>query len=290
MRYNPVGEEAMSEEDGALPLDLAPSKSWRRFVPSWLRSLIWVDSAEKYDAFLSYSWKSDSKVAPVIQSLIQQFLRPFYKLRAKTVFRDLSCLPVGSSLEAELYDRLDRSSHLVVLASPEAALSEGMEIEARYWFSRPRNGQVLIIISSGDYQTWEEIREHLVPPTVRDSLQSAPVWASVKDHRATIVASPTNHQLRGELIEDLKQVLLRFYPGRDWGQLRGQERKQRRRLIWVLSAAALSFLVLALTAVGFARSAREQLRAVRGRELLLQAQYLLRSEPDQVGLAGLSVT
>jgi hypothetical protein len=120
MRYNPVGEEAMSEEDGALPLDLAPSKSWRRFVPSWLRSLIWVDSAEKYDAFLSYSWKSDSKVAPVIQSLIQQFLRPFYKLRAKTVFRDLSCLPVGSSLEAELYDRLDRSSHLVVLASPQS--------------------------------------------------------------------------------------------------------------------------------------------------------------------------
>src|ERR1017187_2165234 len=83
-------------------LDLAPPQKWRRFVPRWLRSLIWVDSAGSYDAFLSYSWKSDSKVAPVIQSVIQRFLCPWFKLRAKTVFRDLSCLPAGLSLEAEL--------------------------------------------------------------------------------------------------------------------------------------------------------------------------------------------
>jgi hypothetical protein len=28
-----------------------------------VRSLVWVDSADKYDAFLSYSWKHDSKAA-----------------------------------------------------------------------------------------------------------------------------------------------------------------------------------------------------------------------------------
>ena len=82
-------------------LDLAKPKAWRRFAPLWLRSLIWVDSAQSYDAFLSYSWKADSNVAPVIQSLIQQFLRPWYKFRAKTVFRDLACLPAGSSLKEE---------------------------------------------------------------------------------------------------------------------------------------------------------------------------------------------
>jgi hypothetical protein len=120
----------------AAPLDLAPRRPWRRFLPLWLRSLIWVDSAQKYDAFLSYSWKSDSKVAPLIQSVLQQFLCPWYRSRAKTVFRDLSCLPAGSSLENELHDRLDRSKHLIVLASPDAATSNGMEMEAQYWFSR----------------------------------------------------------------------------------------------------------------------------------------------------------
>ena|ERR1700730_3312348 len=98
-------------------LDLAPPKAWRRFVPLRVRSLIWIDSAQNYDAFLSYSWKADSKVAPVIQSLLQQFLRPWYKLRAQTVFRDLSCLPAGSSLEAELFERLDRSKHPPTMAA-----------------------------------------------------------------------------------------------------------------------------------------------------------------------------
>jgi len=50
-------------------------------------------------------------------------LRPWYKVRAKNVFRDLSCLPAGSSLEAELFARLDQSDHLIVLACPETARS-----------------------------------------------------------------------------------------------------------------------------------------------------------------------
>src|SRR5262249_42956194 len=155
---------------------LAPPKAWRRFVPLWLRSLIWIDSAENYDAFLSYSWKADSKVAPVIQSLIQQFLRPWYKFRAKTVFRDLACLPAGSSLEDELRERLDRSSHLIVLASLEAASSHGMEFEAAHWFSRPRSGEVLIIVTSGGCTTWEEIRSRLLPQAIRNKLVTEPLW------------------------------------------------------------------------------------------------------------------
>jgi hypothetical protein len=110
-------------------------------------------------------------------------LRPWYKLRAKTVFRDLSCLPAGSSLEAEVFERLDRSKHLIVLASPEAAVSRGMEIEAQYWFNRPRSMQVLIIVSSGKCETWEEIRTHLLPSAVRDSLTSEPLWAPLQHRR-----------------------------------------------------------------------------------------------------------
>jgi hypothetical protein len=137
----------------ALPshaLDVARPKRWRRLVPRWLRSLIWVDAASRYDAFLSYSWTADSTAAPTLQSVIQRFLCPWYRVRAKTVFRDLSSLPASSSLEAELFDRLDRSIHLIALACPEAAKSKGMEMEARHWFSRQRTGQVLIIVTQGE--------------------------------------------------------------------------------------------------------------------------------------------
>ena len=243
----------------ASSLDLAPPKSWRRCVPFWLRSLIWIDSAQKYDAFLSYSWKTDGNIAPVIQSVIQRFLCPWYRFRAKTVFRDLSCLPAGSSLEAELFNRLDRSDHLIVLASPEAAVSRGMEIEARHWFSCSRDGQVLLVVTSGDCETWQEIRDHLLPPAIKANLTSEPLWIRLQHRRNEILANPNGHQLRGELTEDLKQLLLRFYPNRDWGQLRGEERSQRRRVMALLWGIALGFLALALVAFGFANTSRDRL-------------------------------
>jgi hypothetical protein len=246
-------------------LDLAPPKSWRQFVPLWLRSLIWVDAAEKYDAFLSYSWKSDSKVAPVIQTVIQNFLCPWYKTRALTVFRDLSCLPAGSNLEAELFDRLDKSTHLIVLASPEAKSSHGMEIEAKHWFSRPRKGQVLIVVTSGEYNGWEQIRDHLLPPVMAHNLTAEPLLISLQKRRARILDSPSEHQLRAELVDDLNQILLCFYPGRNWDELRGEERLQRRRawhLVW--GVIALLLLLLA-SAIGAALYAREQYAAAEER-------------------------
>jgi hypothetical protein len=133
-----------------------------------------------------------------------------------------------------------------------------MEIEARHWFSDLRNGQVVIIVSSGDCETWEEIRDHLLPPAVRNNLASEPLWVPLQHHRHKILANPNHYQLREELIEDLKQVLLRFYPARDWGQLRGEERSQRRRAIGILSGVALLFLVLAVAAIGFARYTEKQ--------------------------------
>ncbi|NGZ09595.1 MAG: hypothetical protein CV088_09430 [Nitrospira sp. LK70] len=289
------GAQLLTSPSAAPTLDLAPPKSWHRFIPPWLRSLLWVDSIEKYDALLSYSWKSDSKVAPVIQSVIQSFLRPWYKFRAKSVFRDLSSLPAGSSLEAELCDRLDRSTHLIVLASPEAAASQGMEMEARHWFSRPRDGQVLVLISSGDFRTWEDIRDQLLPPTLTKNLRTEPLWISLLHRREGMLANSDDPQFRGELTEDLKQLLLRFYPGHDWDQLRGQERLQRQRAKWLLSGVILVLLTLLGTATKFwwdARGQRAQAELQRDKAraqlLAMQARRVGRAtqSPDEFALAG----
>jgi hypothetical protein len=276
-------------------LDLKPPKTWRRFVPSWLRSLIWVDSAGRYDAFLSYSWKSDSEIAPAVQSVLQSFLCPWYKLRAKTVFRDLSCLPAGSSLESELFERLDRSAHLIVLASPEASLSRGMEMEARHWFSSPRDGQVLVIVTRGEVEGWDSMRSHLLPPTVQNNLTREPLWIPLQHRRNQILADAKSHEVHSQLIEDLKQVILCLYPERDWGQLRGEERKQRRRAIGLISGVALLLLALAIAAAGFAFYAQTQRRtavAAQGRALEELKEVIRRLElqgasndPTQVSLA-----
>jgi len=269
------------------PLDLAPHKAWRRFVPAWLRAMIWVDSSGSYDAFLSYSWKSDSKLAPAIQSVIQRFLCPWYKLRAKTVFRDLSCLPAGSSLENELFDRLDRSTHLIVLASPAASRSHGMEIEARHWFSRPRDGQILIIVTDGECNTWEGIRELLLPPALRNNLADEALWVPLQNRRDQILENPNSRQTRKELIEDLKQILLRFYPESDWGELRGEESKQRKCALGLLSGVALLFVALALLAVWFEKSAKKQGLIAESRSLAAKAEQTV--EQDQPAALDLAI-
>src|SRR6266481_3228618 len=129
----PTEKPTFSTED---PSDLPPPPPrWRSILPAWIRGLIWVEENDSFDAFLSYSWAADSKVAPTIQSVLQRFLCPWYKPRARRIFRDLAYLPVSSSLSESLKVRLDASKHLIVLATPEAAKSEGMAFEADYWFS-----------------------------------------------------------------------------------------------------------------------------------------------------------
>jgi tetratricopeptide (TPR) repeat protein len=233
-----------------LNLDIAPPSRWRRFVPSWLRSLIWSDSAADYDAFLSYSWAADKEIAPVIQSVIHRFLCPWYKVRARAVFRDLSSLPAGSSLERELFSRLDRSANLLVLANPEAANSRGMELEAQHWFSRNVSGEVLIIVTAWQGPrppTWTDIRDTLLPPTLRRHFASVePLWIPLYHRRAEILADPHGERVRGQVIEDLKQIFLCFYPGATWEELRGEERSQKRRAMGLMGGAAALFLLAAL--------------------------------------------
>ena len=181
---------------------------------------------------------------------------------------------------------MDRSTHLIVLASPGAGASHGMEIEARHWFNRPRNGEVLIIVSSGDCKTWEEIREHLVPPALRENLTSEPLWVPLQHRRNRIIANPVDHQVHEELVEDLKQVLLRFYPDRDWGQLRGAERSQRRRAVRLLLGTALVFLILFMTALGLALYANQRRLVAESHALSADAeQTLTRDRPAALNLA-----
>ena len=248
-------------------MDVAPTKPWKRFVPGWLRSLIWVDSAGNYDAFLSYSWTCDKEVAPVVQSVIHRFLCPWYKVRAKTAFRDLSCLPAGSSLNSELFSRLDRSTHFIVLASPEAPNSRGMEAEARHWLSRDRSGEVLILVTDvprhmcGDEESaapkspklsceWLDIRDHLLPPALRTHFATTePLWLPLAHRRHEIINDPGSASLRGEMIEDLKQLFLRLYPGSTWEELHGEERLQKRRAMSLLGGLAAILLLLMVAVV-----------------------------------------
>jgi len=51
-----------------------------------------------YKAFISYSHAADYQLAPTLQSALQRFAKPFYRLRAINVFRDKTSLHLTPKL------------------------------------------------------------------------------------------------------------------------------------------------------------------------------------------------
>ena len=50
-----------------------------------------------YKGFVSYSHAADGQLAPVLQSALHRFAKPWYRLRALHVFRDETNLSVNPS-------------------------------------------------------------------------------------------------------------------------------------------------------------------------------------------------
>lgn len=238
-----------------------PKPAWRRrLLPVWLRGLIWVDETRDFEAFLSYTQTADAEIATVIQSVLQNFLRPWYKTRSRNIFRDLSSLPAGEDLLKALAERLDSSRHLIVLAGPAAAISAGMEFEARHWFARERKGSVVVVVTHGEFESWVDrmnqvtgetmvgIKNGALPPAMRENLQAVPLYIDVRKHREAMLNRPDDENLRIQLVEDMKQLLLLFYPGSTWERLRREERALRRsalRLFWSFVTVILAVIAVA---------------------------------------------
>ncbi|MGH7553954.1 MAG: hypothetical protein ACREMQ_13105, partial [Longimicrobiales bacterium] len=79
-----------------------------------------VERTARYDAFLSYSQAGDSRLAPALQSGLQQLARPWYRPRALRIFRDRTTLSVTPALWPAIEAALSSSRWFIYLASPKA--------------------------------------------------------------------------------------------------------------------------------------------------------------------------
>lgn len=60
-----------------------------------------------YKAFISYSHGADQKLAAALQTSLQQFAKPYYAMRAFTVFRDQTDLSADPSLWTKIEGALE---------------------------------------------------------------------------------------------------------------------------------------------------------------------------------------
>jgi hypothetical protein len=76
-----------------------------RFAPRWLPELIWVEKGGRYDGFLSCA-HADAALAEEIQRVLHRIAKPWYKLRARRIFRDTLNLSVARELWTDLEKHL----------------------------------------------------------------------------------------------------------------------------------------------------------------------------------------
>src|ERR1700741_3560570 len=80
-----------------------------------------------YKAFVSYSHAADKQLAPLLQSALQRFAKPFYKLRAINIFRDKTSLRLTPELWPEIQKATRQSEFFILLASPDSAKSQWVQ-------------------------------------------------------------------------------------------------------------------------------------------------------------------
>lgn len=91
---------------------------------------------KRYDAFLSYSHRTDRTFARAFQLALQRFATPFYALRSLRVFRDESNLSAQPDLWGTIEKALDESAYFLLFASPESARSPWVAREVRHFVRR----------------------------------------------------------------------------------------------------------------------------------------------------------
>ena len=110
-----------------------------------------------YDAFISYS-HADQTVAVQVQKSLHRIGRKRGQLRALRVFLDSTDLTASPDLWGEVQEALERSSHLVVLLSPNAAASVWVPREYAEWVAKRGTDDVLLGVAGGtlDYDAEQQ--------------------------------------------------------------------------------------------------------------------------------------
>lgn len=105
-----------------------------------------------YKAFISYSHAVDNQLASQLQSALQRFAKPFYRLRYIRIFRDETALSLTPELWTTIQKALGESEYFIFLASPKAAKSIWVPQEIEEWLKLQDNklGKFMIVLTEGE--------------------------------------------------------------------------------------------------------------------------------------------
>src|ERR1051325_8902216 len=199
-----------------------------------------------YDAFLSYSHAGDGKLALALQSGLQQFARPWNRLRAVRIFRDKTGLSVTPGLWSAIETALGESKYFVLLASPRAAQSVWVQREVSHWLTRQAASRMLLVLTDGEI-VWNADGKDFdwgittaLTSAMRGKFTEEPLWVDMRWAKTSEQLSLRNPLFR-DVVADLSAAL-RGIPKDD---LIGEDLRQHRRAIFLRRGAIAGLATLA---------------------------------------------
>ena len=199
-----------------------------------------------YDAFLSYS-HVDVDFATELERRLERLMKPWNRVRSMKVFRDISSLAADAGLWRSIERALDRSSWLVLLASPEAAASRWVNRELEWWLDNKPPERLLIVVTAGavdwdpDADDFAATAATAVPQALRGRLAHEPNWVDARWSRDAPADGPRAHDVAVDLASTIKDVPKDEVFAKDV-----QEHRRTMRLARLAMASLATLLVLAI--------------------------------------------
>ncbi|OZF39318.1 hypothetical protein CH294_07565 [Rhodococcus sp. 14-2483-1-1] len=235
---------------------------------------------EKYKAFISYSRSASKDLATSLQTGLERFAKPWYRLRAMRVFRDDASMSANTQLWSTIEDALRQADWFVILASPEAAESVWVNKEINWWRSNRDADRILIVQAKGevvwDYQVndFSSRLSTAVPGALYGAYAEEPRWIDMRWFSETPDIAPSDPRF-DERLADIAATVR----GVDRDRLVGENVRLHRRAlllarvsIAVLISLLLVAVVAGVVAIAQARNAESQLRVATSRLLSSTAQ------------------
>jgi hypothetical protein len=246
-----------------------------------------MPSGAGYDVFLSYSHSHDDRLAPVLQARLERFAVPWYKPRALRVFRDTGSLGANPELWASIVDAMGASEWFVLLASPDAAQSQWVNDEVRWWLDN-RSAERLLVVATAEKLRWDRetgdwAEGTPVPPALRGVFRAEPHWIDLSGARAGDGPARISEEALAALAAPVRKLTPDDIIGEDLRQGR-RTRHTVQGVIATLTALLVVAVAAVFVAIGQRDTARTADRIAAGGELAAVSQSLLGSHLDVAGL------
>jgi glycine cleavage system H protein/acyl carrier protein len=241
----------------------------------------------RYNAFISYSREPDAELAPALEEALEQFAKPWNRLRALRVFLDDADLSANTALWRSITTALDEAEFFILLASPAAAKSKWVNREVEYWRAH-RDAERLLLVPTDGELAWDEAagefdrgRTNAVPEALRGAYVEEPRYTDLRWARGRGRLTLDDDRFR-EAVADLAGTI----HGRPKDEMVGEQVRQHRKTIrlaqaavTVLSLLTIAAIVAAILAIWQSRVAADQRDAARSRELAARASAQLAVDP-----------